>query len=84
VPEVSGTLLSARCPLQAEFGHGGMGVVYRAHDTLPDREIADKVLPTPELGVEGRPRLDAGSHTTGRCDPLADKSIGAGAETRAP
>lgn len=49
--------MNHRYQINAEVGRGGMGVVYRAYDTLLEREIAVKVLSTRELGSQGRARL---------------------------
>lgn len=49
------------------IGRGGMGTVYRAHDTMIDREVAIKVLPTEFAGEPGyRERFRREAHTAAR------------------
>jgi serine/threonine protein kinase len=49
-----GSLLNERYHLDAELDQGGMGVIYRAHDSLLDRDVAIKVLSATALSVENR------------------------------
>jgi len=60
-----GTTLQSRYRIEAELGHGGMGAVYRAHDTLLDRDVAIKVLTAP-AGSDVRERWLREAQSTAR------------------
>jgi ABC-type oligopeptide transport system substrate-binding subunit len=66
VSQATGTLLNSRYRLEAEIGRGGMGVVYRGHDTLLDRYVAVKVLSQAVLDSGGRARLLQEARATAR------------------
>ena len=55
--ELIDTLLGNRYRVTDEIGQGGMSVVYRAVDTVLDREVAIKVLRKGVMGTEGYTHL---------------------------
>jgi len=61
-----GKLLNERYRVDALLGEGGMGVVYQAHDTLIERDVAVKVISGTELGTQGRNRLLAEARLAGK------------------
>jgi len=62
-----GLLLNDRYRLESVVGAGGMGQVWRAHDTHLDREVAVKSLsPAGISSVEAEPRFKIESQTLGR------------------
>ena len=52
-----GKTLIERYQIESELGQGGMGIVYRAQDTLLNRPVAIKVMSDSGLSLEGRTRL---------------------------
>ena len=56
-PDLIGVLFNHRYELQETIGFGGMGAVYKGHDTLLKRDVAVKVLSAPYLNETHHARL---------------------------
>ncbi|MDH3943206.1 MAG: ABC transporter substrate-binding protein [Anaerolineae bacterium] len=52
-----GRSIDERYRLDGEIGQGGMGTVYRGHDTRLGRDVAIKLMSNSKLGTDGRARL---------------------------
>jgi serine/threonine protein kinase len=61
-----GEILLDRYRVEAEIGHGGMGVVYRAHDAVLERDVAVKLCTDKELLIDGKDRLMREARAAGK------------------
>ncbi|MEP6741939.1 MAG: ABC transporter substrate-binding protein [bacterium] len=63
-----GQTLSNRYEIKTELGRGGMGVVYRAHDPLLNREVAIKLIPPTLLNPETEQRFQREAQLVAQMD----------------
>ena len=63
-----GHRLSNRYDIRVELGRGGMGVVYRAHDPLLNREVAIKLIPPTLLSPETEQRFQREAQLVAQMD----------------
>ena len=61
-----GKLLNQRYQINAKLGQGKMGTVYRARDTLLERDVAVKIMSTAILGAEGYTRFKREARATAK------------------
>lgn len=70
-----GSKLRDRYQLTEKLGQGGMGVVYRAHDPVLERDVAVKLIPPTSLAPEGRLRFRREARMVARLDHPAIVAI---------
>ena len=63
-----GQKLSDRYEIISELGRGGMGVVYKAHDPLLNREVAIKLIPPAMLSSEAEQRFQREAQLVAQMD----------------
>ena len=63
-----GQSLSNRYEIISELGRGGMGVVYKAHDPLLNREVAIKLIPPAMLSTEAEQRFQREAQLVAQMD----------------
>src|SRR5215813_6077593 len=63
-----GQSLSNRYQIVSELGRGGMGVVYKAHDPLLNREVAVKLIPPAMLSTEAEQRFQREAQLVAQMD----------------
>ncbi len=63
-----GQKLSNRYEIVSELGRGGMGVVYKAHDPLLNREVAIKLIPPAMLSADAEQRFQREAQMVAQMD----------------
>ncbi len=63
-----GQRLSNRYDIRTELGRGGMGVVYRAHDPMLNREVAIKLIPPTLLSPDTEQRFQREAQLVAQMD----------------
>jgi serine/threonine protein kinase len=63
-----GNTVNDRYKIESELGRGGTGIVYRAHDSTLNRDVALKLMSNTDLGTEGRARLLNEAQTVAQLD----------------
>ncbi len=78
-----GTIFKNRYRIDAKLGQGGMAAVYRAHDTLLERDVAVKVM-SATLDAEGHARFKREAQATAKLNHPNIVSVHDAGETEMP